>query len=72
MALLVTIMAPAFSVPRSSLTKRSPFLVPNPLAHIKALKYTIKGGIVFLFPPAWKKLPLIIAKKLKSWKKAKG
>ena len=72
MALLVTIMAPAFSVPRSSLTKRSPFLVPNPLAHIKALKYAIKGSIVFLFPPAWKKLPLIIAKKLKSWKKAKG
>ena len=72
MALLVTIMAPAFSVPRSRFTRRSPFLFPNPLAHINALKYAIKGGIVFLFPPAWKKLPLIIAKNLKSWKKAKG
>ena len=72
MALLVAIMAPDFSTSSSRLTKRSPFLVPNPLHHIKALKYAIKGGIVFLFPPAWKKLPFIIAKKLKSWKKAKG
>ena len=49
-----------------TLTKRSPVLLPNPAAAIKALHYTVKGGLVFLFPPAWGKLPGIIAKALSS------
>ena len=54
------------STPTRKLTKRSPILLPNPLAAIKAFKYTVKGGLVFLFPPAWKHLPGIIAKALSS------
>merc|ERR1711884_511999 len=52
--------------PTRKLTKRSPVLLPNPAAAIKALHYTVKGGLVFLFPPAWGKLPGIIAKALSS------
>merc|ERR1711884_377268 len=54
------------STPTRKLTKRSPVLLPNPAALIKALHYTVKGGLVFLFPPAWGKLPGIIAKALSS------
>ena len=52
--------------PTRKLTKRSPVLLPNPFAALKALHYTVKGGLVFLFPPAWGKLPGIIAKALSS------
>ena len=55
--------------------KRTPLFI-NPLAPVKVpvkiLKYAVKGGLILLFPPAWKKLPFILAKKLKSLKKAVG
>ena len=55
--------------------KRSPLFI-NPLSPVKVpakiLKYAVRGGLVLLFPPAWKKLPVIMAKKLKALKKAAG